>query len=102
MDSSIARRSLSPSSGNQGKAVGIGHSCAAVTHHRPTTAPPRARAKPIGALTPVKARGEEKPVWPAFGPTGDTCGVRTPGPEKSFDRSDCARRLRKLHRNSEE
>jgi hypothetical protein len=51
-----------PYSGNPGKAVRTGHSCAAVSHHRPTPRRPTARAKPIGALTPVKARGEEKPL----------------------------------------
>src|ERR1035438_7756711 len=33
---------------------------------------------------------------------GDICGVRIPGPDPSFAWRDCARRLRKLHRNSEE
>src|SRR5450755_4410057 len=40
-----------------------------------------ARPKPIGALTPVKARGEEQPAMPLIGRAGDTCGVRIPGPE---------------------
>jgi hypothetical protein len=57
-----------PISGIPGKAVRTGHSCAAVSHHRPTPRLQKARAKPIGALTPVKARGEEKPSGPNRAP----------------------------------
>jgi hypothetical protein len=51
--SPFVRRSFHPSRA-AGKAVRIGHSCAAVTHHKP---PPRgelARVQPIGSQ-PVKA-----------------------------------------------
>jgi hypothetical protein len=47
-----------------GKAVRIGHSCAAVTHHRPTTAPRQGRGQSQSGTNPVKARGEEKPSGP--------------------------------------
>jgi len=39
--------------------VKTGHSCAAVTHHELPPGGQAARAKPIGAQAPVKARSEE-------------------------------------------
>ena len=46
-----------------------GHSCAAVSHHRPKTAPSDGAGKANREQIPVKARGEEKPVRPESGRT---------------------------------
>jgi hypothetical protein len=72
---------LCPVFGIQGRPL---ESATVALRYRITNPPPRpfwARATPIGALTPVKARGEEKHVGPSNGHTGNTCGVRIPAPE---------------------
>jgi hypothetical protein len=62
--------------------------------YRITDPPPRrqaARAKPIGALTPVKARGEEKPLA-AIAAVRKTHAESEYLARDSFVRRDCARR----------
>src|SRR3954468_6604336 len=75
-----------------GKAVKTGHSCAAVTHHRPAS---RIRGSKASRATGEGA-GEE-----ARHGSREICGVRTSAPGCSRVRFVCAKRSRKLHRKNE-
>src|ERR1017187_10865193 len=77
----IALGSLSHLPGFQGKAVRTGHSCAAVTHHRPTTAPSGAGKANRGAR-PGEGEGRGKARSAVTRPAGDICGVRIPRSEE--------------------
>src|SRR5476649_964056 len=80
---------------DSGKAVKIGHSCAAVSHHRPNTAPSEGAGKANRGSHPGEGEGRGK-AGSAESSAGPDAHAESEYLVRghSFVRRDCARRIR--------